>query len=114
MLHHSHYHSQRKRIAIAFILVGMVMVFGTTGLHLIEGLSWFDAFYFMSMIATAQGPTSPLNSNGAKIFASVMAFISFGFIVAALSFLFGPLLGKLGLIGVEHLQEQRKQEKKKS
>jgi nucleoside recognition membrane protein YjiH len=107
MLHH-HYHSPHKRALIAFVLVGCVMILGTVGLHVIEKVSLVDAFYFMSMIATAQGPTMALTTVAGKIFASVMAFVSIGITVAALSYLFGPLLGKLGLIGVEHLQELRK------
>lgn len=107
MLHH-HYHSPHRRALIAFILIGTVMMIGTVGMHLIERMPIIDAFYFMSMIATAQGPTMLLTTSSGKIFASIMAFISFGVAVASLSFLFGPLLGKLGLIGVEHLQEQRK------
>ncbi len=74
-------------------------------MHWIEKLSYLDAFYFMSMIATAQGPTiTPVTAMG-KIFASFMAFISVGFVVAALGFLFGPFFGKLWKIGVEHLEE---------
>lgn len=112
MLHH-HYHSPHKRALIAFVLVGAVMIFGTAGLHFVEGMTYIDAFYFMSMIATAQGPTQPLVTPFGKIFASLMAFLSIGVTVAALSFLFGPLLGKLGLIGAEHLQQQRKLHDKK-
>ena len=82
------------------------MAMGTFGMHWIEKLSYIDAFYFMSMIATAQGPTfTPVTAAG-KIFASLMAFLSVGFVVAALGFLFGPFFGKLIKVGVEKFEHE--------
>ena len=101
-----HYHSPLKRGIASFLLVFLVMLIGTTGIHLIEHLSYVDAFYFMSMIATAQGPTySPVTAEG-KIFTSIIAFISVGSVVAALGFLFGPFFGKLWKVGVEKFEEE--------
>lgn len=82
------------------------MIVGTVGIHYLEGYSYLDAFYFMSMIATAQGPMMIPQSAGGKIFASIMSFISVGGGVAALGFLFGPFFGKIWRIGVEHLEEE--------
>ena len=110
-----HYHSPYKRGIFSFLLVSIVMLIGVIGLHMIEDMSWIDAFYFMSMIATAQGPmVIPLTTAG-KIFVSVMAFVSVGVVVAALGFLFGPFLGKLWHIGikqVEHLEQKITKNKK--
>ena len=103
--YHRHYHSAFNRTLISFLLVAFIMVMGTVGMHCIEGMSYLDAFYFMSMIATAQGPTiTPVTCLG-KIFSSVMAFLSVGIVVAALGFLFGPLLGVLWKIGANHLEK---------
>ena len=87
------------------------MVVGTVGIHYLEGFSYLDAFYFMSMIATAQGPMVIPQTTAGKIFASLMAFISVGGGVAALGFLFGPFFGKIWRIGVEHLEEELRQKK---
>lgn len=108
MGHTHHYHSPYKRVLISFVLVTTVMVIGTTGMHIIEKMSWADAFYFMSMIATAQGSTYMPQTTLGKLFASVMAFVSVGMIVAALGFFFGPFLGKLFRIGEEKLEEERR------
>ena len=81
------------------------MTVGTLGMHFIEGMSYLNSFYFMSMIATAQGPMMTPATPAGKIFASLMAFISVGTVVAALGFLFGPFFGKLWHIGVEHLEK---------
>ena len=32
------------------------MTIGTVGTRLLTGWAWIDSFYFMSMVATAQGP----------------------------------------------------------
>ncbi len=108
-----HYHSPLKRGIFSFSLVTIVMVVGTVGIHWIEGLSYVDSFYFMSMIATAQGPAfSPVTSAG-KIFTSVIAFISVGAVVAALGFLFGPFFGKLWKVGHEKFEEEMEHLKNK-
>ena len=107
-MHHRHYHSPITRGLISFLLIALVMIIGTAGMHFIERIPWLDAFYFMSMIATAQGPTmTPITGLG-KIFASMMSFISVGVVVTAIGFLFGPFLGKLWRVGVEHMEAERR------
>jgi len=101
-----HYHSPLKRGLFSFVLIASMMTLGTIGIHWIEKLSYIDSFYFMSMIATAQGPTFTPVSIGGKIFTSIMAFISVGSVVAALGFLFGPFFGKLWKVGVEKFEEE--------
>ena len=105
MAHH-HYHSPARRALYSLGLVVGVMFVGTIGIHSIEKLSYIDAFYFMSMIATSQGPPFLIHSSEGKIFASIMAFVSVGLVVAALGFLFGPFFGKLWRIGVIKLEEE--------
>jgi len=110
-----HYHSPYKRGIFSFLLISVIMTIGVVGMHNIENMSWVDAFYFMSMIATAQGPmATPLTAAG-KIFVSLMAFISVGAVVAALGFLFGPFLGKLWHVGVHRMEHlEKKMIKKKN
>ena len=108
MIKHHHYRSPFKRGIFSFILIIVVMGIGTIGMHSLEHLSWIDAFYFISMIATAQGPMVMPQTVAGKIFAAAMSFISVGCVVASLGFLFGPFFGKLWKIGVEHLEEELK------
>ena len=103
-----HYHSFAKRGFYSFTLVFFVMTVGTLGMHAIEHLSFIDSFYFMSMIATAQGPSVAPSTVAGKFFVSLMAFISVGTVVAALGFLFGPFFGKLVKIGFEKLEDEIK------
>lgn len=106
MLAHHHYRSTTKRAAFSFLLVATVMSIGTLGIHKIERYTLIDSFYFMSMIATAQGPPFAPATTAGKLFASFMAFLSVGTVVAALGFLLGPFFGKLWKIGVEKLEEE--------
>ena len=104
-----HYHSPVTRGFLAFVLIASMLLIGTIGLHGVEGMSYLDAFYFMSMIATAQGPaTAPVTAAG-KIFTAVMAFISVGSVAAAGAFLFGPFFGKLWRIGSNKFEEELRQ-----
>ena len=110
-IHHLHHHrSPWKRGLLSILLISTIMLIGTIGMHMLEGLAWIDAFYFMSMIATAQGPITPLTMNSAKIFASIMSFISVGAGVAALGYIFGPFFGKIWHMGV-HLEEEKQKHK---
>ena len=103
---HHHYRSPWKRGAYSCGLVASVMLIGTIGMHLIERMPYIDAFYFMSMIATAQGPVMTPSTTAGKLFASLMAFVSVGTVVASLGFLFGPFFGRLWKLGVERLEEE--------
>ena len=101
-----HYHSPVKRGLRSVLLVASIMVIGTVGMHHLEGLSYLDAFYFMSMIATAQGPAATPITPAGKLFVSVMAFLSVGAVIAAIGFLFGPFFGKLWRVGVEKMEDE--------
>ncbi len=71
-------------------LVAFVMVVGMVGLHYFEGLSYLDSFYFMSMLATTQGPLMTPATPAGKVFVAIMAFVSVGSVVTAVASLFGP------------------------
>ena len=105
---HHHYHSPWRRGLFALTLVVTVMLIGTFGMHALERMSHLDAFYFMSMIATAQGPVVVPQTAAGKLFAAFMAFISAGTVVAALGFLFGPFFTRLWTISVRKLEEEER------
>lgn len=101
-----------KRAIYSIVLVASVLILGTLGFHYIEHYSYVDSFYFISMLATAQGPAYAPSSTLGKIFASVMAFISVGAVIFALAFIFGPFFGKLFKIGVRDFEKEEKDFKK--
>ena len=109
--HHLHKisHSLARRALHSFAIVVSVLLIGTLGMHYLEGLSFIDSFYFMSMIATAQGPPTAPVTIARKIFASLMAFLSVGSVIYALGFIFGPFFGIVWKIGAEHVEKELKQ-----
>lgn len=103
---HHHYKSATKRAVLSFLLVFSVMLIGTLGVHWLEKMSYVDAFYFMSMIATAQGSNMAPSTVAGKIFVAGMSFLSVGCVVTALTFLFGPFFTRIWHISVQKIEEE--------
>jgi Gpi18-like mannosyltransferase len=82
-----------KRGLYAVLAVVVVMAIGTIGTKLLTGWAWIDSFYFMSMVATAEGPPNAPPNFWSKVFISVMAFVSIGTLISSIGILFGPFLG---------------------
>ncbi len=106
MKHAHHYRSPWRRGVYSLLFVAAIVTIGTLGMHRLEGMSYLDAFYFISMIATAQGPAAAPVTTAGKLFVSFMAYVSVGSVVAALGFFFGPFFGQLWHLGVKWLEEE--------
>jgi len=94
-----------RRLFWAILGIGIILVIGTIGFHLVAGLSPIDSFYFESMLATGQGPPFVLTTDGSKVFASIMAFVSVGSVVSTLLFAVGPVLRQFWREEVERIEE---------
>jgi hypothetical protein len=101
-----------RRGLYSLLVIAAVVAFMTEGLHLIEGYSYLNAFYFTSMVATGQGPSSPPATAAGKIFVSVMAFVSTGTVITSLVFVFGPFFGALLRESIEKVEEEEARRKK--
>lgn len=102
----------RRKALYAVIVLAVVMAIGTGGLMLIEGWGIVSSFYFMALLATAEGPAATPATDAGKIFAAIMAFFSIGAAISAITFAFGPLFGtalKEGLRYVEKEEERLKE-----
>lgn len=86
-------------------MIVVVVAIGTIGLHYIEGYSYLDAFYYTSMVATGQGPTSTPVTAAGKVFVSILAFVSVGTVVTSLVFVFGPVALALARTGAEKAED---------
>jgi hypothetical protein len=86
--------------------IGVVLFAGALGFHLVAGLDAVDSVYFESMLATGQGPPFSLTSDGAKIFASIMAFVSVGSVVSTLLFAVGPVVRQVWHNSVVYVEEE--------
>lgn len=101
-------HPLHRRVIYSLVLVSLVLAIGTVGFHLIEHYSYINSFYFVSMLATAEGPaTTPATFFG-KIFASIIAFVSIGAVIFALAYIFGPFVAKVAGIGERKLEREEK------
>ncbi len=103
-----HRHPIHKRAIYSFILVALVLAGGTIGFHLLEHYSYVNAFYFVSMLATAEGPAvTPATAIG-KIFASAIAFVSVGSVIFALAYIFGPFIVKVSGLSEREIKKEEK------
>jgi len=101
----------KKRAFFSIAILGLVMAIGTVGMMVLEGWDLVTGFYFMSLLATAEGPAQSPITVGGKIFASFMAFFSIGAAISAITFTFGPLFGfilKEGFVYVEKEEDKLK------
>jgi hypothetical protein len=100
--------SRRRRLFYALSIIVVVIVVGTIGFHLVEGMDWVNAFYFESMLATGQGPPIQLTTDSGKIFASVMAFVSVGSVITALVVTLAPIISQVWREGLERAEKDAK------
>ncbi len=96
----------RRRALYAIVLLVIVMVIGTIGMMFLEGWDAVTSFYFMALLATAEGPAQAPATVGGKIFASVMAFFSIGAAISAITFTFGPLFGSVLKEGFAYVEKE--------
>ncbi|HVE13710.1 MAG TPA: potassium channel protein [Elusimicrobiota bacterium] len=76
----------RKRLAWAALAVAALFVIGTAGYVLIEGWSWFDAFYMttITLATIGYGEVHPLSNHG-RAFTIGLAVTGFGAVAYSLS-----------------------------
>ena len=85
-------HGLLRAGAIAGALVGGSLLVGILGYHHFAALGWVDSFYSASMILGGMGPTEPLSTNPAKIFAGVYALYSGLILIASTAVLLSPFM----------------------
>jgi hypothetical protein len=96
----------KKRAFFSIVVLAIVMAIGTIGMMVLEDWDPVTSFYFMSLLATAEGPAQAPVTVGGKIFASVMAFFSIGAAISAITFTFGPLFGSILKEGFAYVEKE--------
>jgi hypothetical protein len=96
----------KRRAFFSIVILGIVMAIGTIGMMTLEGWDLVTSFYFMSLLATAEGPAQSPITVGGKIFASFMAFFSIGAAISAITFTFGPLFGSIVKEGFAYVEKE--------
>jgi hypothetical protein len=99
--HHPLLSAAEFAVRVAFHLlavtgaVAVALLAGILGYHYLAGLPWIDSLLNASMILGGMGPTDPLKTTGAKLFASFYALFSGLFFIAVLGFLLAPFIHRL-------------------
>ena len=102
-------HGMARAGAIAGALVGISLLVGVLGYHHFVTLGWVDSFYSASMILGGMGPTEPLRSDPAKIFAGLYALYSGLVLIAATGVILSPFMSRvLHVFHAEHDDGKRK------
>ena len=96
----------KRRTLYSLAILAAVLAVGTQVMHILEGWSYVDAFYFISLLATTQGPTTIPKTDLGKIFASLIAFVSVGAVISAVVFVFGPLTGTVLKVGMDYIEKE--------
>jgi hypothetical protein len=88
-----------RRLGHALVLIGVLVVFalaiGISGYHWIAGFGWVDSLLNASMILGGMGPVNPLQSTGAKLFASAYALFSGIAFIAAMGIALSPVIHRV-------------------
>ena len=85
-------HGLARAGAIAGALVGVSLLVGVLGYRHFASLGWIDSFYSASMILGGMGPTEPLTSDPAKIFAGLYALYSGLVLIASTAIVLSPFM----------------------
>ncbi len=93
-------------IAIALILVSLVI--GMAGYHLLESLSWVDAFLNSAMLMGGMGPVDSVQTDAGKIFAGVYALYCGMVLLIAVGIFAVPILHRF--LHHFHLKSEKKQD----
>ena len=84
-----------RHLLLALLLIGIALGIGVLGYHYLGELSWIDSLLNASMILSGMGPVDPLQSSGAKVFASFYALFSGLAFIGVLAVLLAPFLHRL-------------------
>ncbi|HEY2335937.1 MAG TPA: hypothetical protein VGI18_01045 [Burkholderiales bacterium] len=76
---------------IAFLLVAVSLLIGMAGYHLLEGLTWIDAFLNASMLLGGMGPVDNPQSFGGKLFAGLYALYCGLVVIVSTGIILAPL-----------------------
>jgi hypothetical protein len=67
---------QLKFASLSMVLVTFSLAIGTIGYHYLGDISWIDALLNASMILTGMGPVNHMDTDTAKIFATIYSLYS--------------------------------------
>src|SRR5260370_42542664 len=97
----------KRRALFSIVILAVVMAIGTIGMMFLEGWDPVTPLYFMALLATAEGPALSPVTVARKLFASLMALVSIGAAISAITFTFGPLFASILKEGFAYVEKQQ-------
>jgi hypothetical protein len=79
----------------SILAIAIALGAGVVGYHVLARLGWVDSLLNASMILGGMGPVDPLNTNGAKVFASFYALFSGLVFIGVLGLLLAPFIHRV-------------------
>lgn len=72
-----------KHVGASLGIILFSLAFGVVGYHVLEGMSWIDAFVNAAMLMGGMGPVTELHTDSGKLFAGLYAlYCGLVFIIA--------------------------------
>ena len=97
-----------RRVALNGLIAMLLLMFslgiGILGYHFLGKLSWIDSLLNSSMILGGMGPVDKMETDGAKIFASIYAIYSGVILLASVGVLAAPIFHRF--LHTFHLAEK--------
>lgn len=84
-----------RAAAIALAVVVIALLIGVVGYHLIEDLSWLDAFHQASLLLSGMGPVETMQTSGGKAFDSCYALFCGVVLLGTTGILFAPVIHRV-------------------
>ena len=102
-----------KRLAkyalISLALIVISLIIGIIGYHMIEGLSWVDAFLNSAMLMGGMGPVSQLQTDAGKIFAGIYALYCGMILLISIAIFAAPIIHRF--LHHFHLESEKEKER---
>lgn len=92
-----------KYFLYSLVLILISLLIGVLGYHYIAHLNWVDSLLNASMILTGMGPVDRLESDAAKIFASIYSIFSGVAFLSTVAIFFSPIAHRL--LHLLHVEE---------
>jgi hypothetical protein len=84
-----------QHFLVALSVVGVSLLIGLLGYHLLARLSWIDSFLNAAMLLGGMGPVGDIPTPAGKIFAGVYALYAGLVLIAASALLLAPVFHRL-------------------
>jgi hypothetical protein len=84
-----------RTTAIAFAMMGVMLVIGTVGYHYVDDFLWLDAFHQSAMLLAGMGPVEEITTTAGKWFDSIYALLCAIIMLGAAGIMFSPVIHRI-------------------